>query len=413
MDGISYIILIVIFISSTFCLVYSYFIFPLILKFISRNKKNNSICFKHLEELPHVTLLMSLHNEEKIIEEKLNSLIKQKYPLEKLNIFIGSDNSNDDTNKIVANFIQKYKLEKNYFFFPFKNRQGKPGVINSLVKKAFSIYPKNKNHILIITDASVILSEDTTFHLVKHFKNPNIGLVDSHMKHTGLQQEGISQSEDQYISNEVTIKYHENISTGKMMGPFGGCYALRSTCFVPVPSNFLVDDFFLAMKVLEQGKDNINDLDAICQESVSHNIQQEYRRKVRISSGNFQNLSTFKHLLLPHKKSIAFNFLSHKVLRWLGPFFIILSFVSNLFLCLSENIIFIILFSFQVGLIFLIPILDLILQKLSINIHLFRSIRYFFVMNFALLQGLIRYLKGIKSNVWQPTERPDTTEHHP
>ncbi len=388
---------------SIFCLVFSYILFPIILKFLSKNKTANNIIYNHDDEWPHVSILMSLYNEEKIIIKKLESLQEQNYPSGKLDILIGSDCSSDNTNEFVQSFIENHRL--NHFnFHPFTNRQGKPGVINTLAKKAKE---KNGQHVFIITDASVILSSNTIRHLVKHFKNEKIGLVDAHMKHTHVEKGGIAQSEDSYISNEVHIKYRESLYSGKMMGPFGGCYALRSELFTPVPHNFLVDDFYLAMQVLSQNYNTINDLDAVCHESVSQSMQVEYRRKSRISAGNFQNLNTFKNLLLPHHGAIAFNFLSHKVLRWLGPFFILASLISNLILCFSGNLFLIILFNFQVSLIIVLPFLDWILFRFNIHIKGLRSIRYFFMMNLALLEGFFKYVKGIKSNVWQPTQRPD------
>lgn len=352
---------------------------------------------------------MSLYNEEKVIIEKLNTLITQEYPTEKLHIYIGSDCSSDNTNALVHSFIKKHQLT-HFHFLPNKTRQGKPSVINQLYQKAISHIPKGKEHIIIVTDASVLLSPQVVFSLAKHFENEKIGLVDSWMQHTGIQAEGISKSEDQYISKEVQIKHYESLWNKKMMGPFGGCYAIRSDVFTPVPKNYLVDDFFLAMNVLQLGYDAINERQAVCYEVVSQEIKEEYRRKKRISAGNFQNLAHYKHLLLSKQKGLAFNLWSHKVIRWLGPFLIAICYITNCILIMWGNLFDITLLFFQTILIFIIPILDGILEKGRIHIPLFRSIRYFFIMNLALLEGFFRYLKGIQSNVWQPTQRPDSTQ---
>jgi cellulose synthase/poly-beta-1,6-N-acetylglucosamine synthase-like glycosyltransferase len=409
MNDIVFYILQIIFWLCSFLLVYSYVLFPILLKILSKNKIGNSIIFNKNDTLPHVSILMSLYNEEKVIIDKLNTLVAQNFPSDKLSVYIGSDCSSDHTNILVKNFIEEHNLS-NFHFHPFINRQGKPGVINQLHQYSTNKNGQGINHILIITDASVLLEKNTVFHLIKHFKNDKIGLVDSNMKHIGIQENGISKSEDSYISGEVKIKYRESIINGKMMGPFGGCYAMRSDLFIPVPSNFLVDDFYLAMNVLDKGKDAINELEAICKESVSQKMSEEYRRKRRISAGNFQNLVTYKHLLLPSRANIAFHFIPHKVLRWLGPFFIIVGYIANLILALDDNLFYLILFSLQTLLIFIIPIFDFILQQFNVHIIILRSIRYFFMMNLALLEGFINYLKGVQSNVWQPTKRPDSTE---
>lgn len=104
-----------------------------------------------------------------------------------------------------------------------------------------------------------------------------------------------------------------------MIGPFGGFYALRKNLYQLIPENFLVDDFFICMNVLKQNFKSIADPDAIAYEEVSEDWKQEYKRKARISAGNFQNLIHFENLLLRFN-STSFCFFSHKVLRWLGPF---------------------------------------------------------------------------------------------
>ena len=70
---------------------------------------------------------------------------------------------------------------------------------------------------------------------------------------------------------------------GTMMGPSGGCFAIRNKFYKPVPSNFLVDDFYINMKILEQGYKTINNTEAIVYEDVSNNLNDEFKRKVRIS----------------------------------------------------------------------------------------------------------------------------------
>ncbi|MBK9026309.1 MAG: hypothetical protein IPL69_20845 [Saprospiraceae bacterium] len=93
-----------------------------------------------------------------------------------------------------------------------------------------------------------------------------------------MKRDGISIQEKSYIERENLIKYWEGLIWGTMMGPFGGCYAIRKKLYTNVPQNFLVDDF-ISMKILEKGFHCLNDLDAICYEDVSNEAKQEYRRK--------------------------------------------------------------------------------------------------------------------------------------
>jgi len=194
-----------------------------------------------------------------------------------------------------------------------------------------------------------------------------------------------------------------------MIGPFGGCYALRSTYFSEIPPNFLVDDFYIAMRVFEQGGDALSDLEAVCYEAVSHEIREEFRRKSRISSGNYQNLFTFRHLWWPPTNNLGFAFFSHKVLRWLGPFFLLGLLCSMIPLACAGNIFYRILFFTIVTAVLILPALDYFLKNWNINLLPLRGIRYFILMNLALLEGFIKFLKGIKSNVWEPPRRNQRT----
>jgi hypothetical protein len=172
-----------------------------------------------------------------------------------------------------------------------------------------------------------------------------------------------------------------------MLGPFGGCYAIRSDYFSPVPPNFLVDDFYIAMGAFERGGLAVNDLEAYCYEAVSHSIKEEFRRKKRISAGNYQNLRRFGYLCWSKDWKLSFAFCSHIILTLMGN--------------IPGQVLLINLVVFGL----LLPGLDVLLASQGIHWRILRSLRYFILMNIALLAGFFKYLKGIKSNVWQPTKR--------
>jgi len=185
------------------------------------------------------------------------------------------------------------------------------------------------------------------------------------------------------------------------MGPFGGCYALRKNYYSQIPPNFLVDDFFINMKVLEKGGKCINEKNARVYEDVSNDLNEEFRRKVRIATGNFQNLFTFFPLLFKFN-NISFCFFSHKVLRWLGPIFIIISLITSF--VLKSIAFYNWIFVAQIGF-YLIPFLDMLLKKLNIHILLLRFITHLLAMNLALFIGMWKYFKGVRTSIWEPTKR--------
>ncbi|MDD3741466.1 MAG: glycosyltransferase, partial [Bacteroidales bacterium] len=109
---------------------HTYVVYPLFLHMLARNKKQS---FEKSNELPLVTIIMSLYNEESVIAQKLDSVFNSDYPTSKIKILIGSDNSTDNTNKIVLDYADKYN---NITFSPYTERQGKSNVVNSLIDKS-------------------------------------------------------------------------------------------------------------------------------------------------------------------------------------------------------------------------------------------------------------------------------------
>lgn len=156
------------------------------------------------------------------------------------------------------------------------------------------------------------------------------------------------------------------------------------------------------MKTLQKGFHCINESKALVFEDVSNNLTEEFRRKARISAGNFQNLAHFLTLLFRFD-GISFAFLSHKVLRWLTPFFLILLAFCSFFL-LHHRIVYF-YSSILILLLLLFVLIDLVLTKFRVNVSFFRFLTHFFAMNLALIIGFFNYLKGIKTSVWEPTKR--------
>jgi cellulose synthase/poly-beta-1,6-N-acetylglucosamine synthase-like glycosyltransferase len=386
-------IALVIFWLSVGIIFYSYVFFPLILRWLAGKRNIDAQSFTPEDDLPLVSILIAAYNEEDVIKQKIESVYQTIYPTSRIEVLIGSDASIDKTNSIVNSLLGEYP---NLKFFPFTQRRGKGNVVNELYKNA-------SGSILIFTDANVMLNKDTIFELVRYFKDEKVGLVDSQMLNTNLHPGGISFQERAYIAREVYIKHCESVLWGTMMGPFGGCYAIRTDIYEPVPPNFLVDDFYVNMIVLEKGYKCVNNLEAKVYEDVSNNLTVEFKRKIRISTGNFQNLKRFSHLLWHKTKGLSFCFISHKTLRWTGPFFLVSAFISNLVLAAYSSLYFYIFILHC--LLFVLPLLDLLFKKAGYNNSLLRFITHFYSMNLALLVGFIKSLKKIESNVWKPTQR--------
>jgi cellulose synthase/poly-beta-1,6-N-acetylglucosamine synthase-like glycosyltransferase len=393
----------IVFVFIYFCcaaaLFYSYVLYPLILQWVGSSRSFSHAVYRRTDNLPEVIIFFSVFNGEKVLEEKIESMLASDYPADKIRIVVGSDESSDNTDAIVQKIAARdARVELHRF-----SRRGKANVINGIRKMLIERGIGNDT-VFVLTDAYAIFEKQTLFEMVKHFRASNIGIVGANYINTNLQEGGISHQEKAYIQRENLMKYWESTAFGSMMGVYGACYAIRGIDFPEFPSNILMEDFYVTMLMLKNGKQSILTLDAKFYENIPNSIDIEYRRKRRIAAGNFQNLGYFKSLLSPAYGAAAFTFFSHKVLRWLGPFFIFLSFVTCFMMAVAGVHLFMLLACFHL-LLLAIPLVDSILRAIGINVSLFRFVTYFLGMNLAVLSGLWWYIKGIESNVWQPTAR--------
>jgi len=383
----------IILVLSLFFLLHSYLLFPLIINTLAKNKSLNKNVYTIEDNLPFVSIIMAVRNADYVIQEKISSICNISFPANKIEFLIGSDASTDKTNNIIKKNIKQYP---NIIFTEYPERKGKVEIINELSSKA-------KGEILLFTDADALPIKKSIFHIIKHFKNQDISIVCGNLQNNKNRETGVAIQENLYLKSEIKLKYNEGVLWGTLIGAYGAFFAIRKNEFEPVPKNFLVDDFFISFNAIQNGKKAILEPQAIIYENISGKIQDEFKRKIRISSGNFQNLKLFAPILFSKNRLLAFSFFSHKVLRWFGPIFILLIIISSVFLA-KYGVLYQVFAAFLFFSLF-IPIIDNLLRKFRINISILRFITHYYHMNLGLLIGFIKYLKGINTNIWEPTNR--------
>ncbi len=369
---------------------HSYLFYPIIL-YIWPSKKRKLESYSSVDDLPNISVVFAAYNEEVVIEDKIESIYQSNYPPNKISVWVGSDCSTDNTDQIIKKLQEKYP---SLHLFRTPSRMGKSGIINHLVSKI-------DTKIYIGTDANIIFSPDLIFQLIAPLKDSQVKLVGGNISYDKPSFHGIAKQEDQYLGYENFIKSNESRAFQQVMGVEGGCYAIKTKSFVPIPPLTFMEDFFITMKVIENKGIALFNQNAICFEDVSTDWKEEYKRKVRISIGNFQNLSRFKSLLFSWPT--GFLFFSHKLLRWISPLLLISLSISSALLAF-KNPFYLFFTIFQIVVILSI-IVDLQFLKRGKNVFGLRLFTHFTLMNTALLEGLLKYSKGISTNVWQPTKR--------
>ncbi|MFL5393550.1 MAG: glycosyltransferase family 2 protein, partial [Myxococcales bacterium] len=269
--------------------------------------------------LPHVSVLVAAYNEASCIGPRIENLLAQDYPSDKLEIIVGSDASTDGTDAIVQHYAARgVKLSRG-------ERAGKAGVLARLIGLA-------KGEVLVLTDANSEFEKDAIRRLVQPLRDPAVGLVCGRLRlHSPL---GAPVAEGAYWKLESMLKLYES-RRGCVMGANGGIYAVRKELFPPLPAGTVVDDFVAALRVLATGSKVAYEPEAVGHEETAPDHTGEYRRRVRIAAGCFRALSQHRELLSPRHGFTAFALWSHKVLRWFVPHALLVAFVANVFLARS------------------------------------------------------------------------------
>jgi len=337
--------------------------------------------------LPLVTVLIAAYNEASCIGQRIENLLAQDYPADKLEIIIGSDASSDETDAIVRRFEGRgVRLSRG-------ERAGKAGVLARIVALA-------KGEVLVLTDANTEFERDAIRWLVQPLRDSGVGLVCGRLRlHSPI---GAPVAESAYWKLESLLKMYES-RRGCVMGANGGIYAVRKELFPPLPPGTVVDDFVAALRVLQNGYEVRYEPEAVAHEEAAPGHADEYRRRVRIAAGCFRALSQYRDLLSLRHGFTSFALWSHKVLRWLVPQAMVVALLTNLSLAPGSQL-FSLLLAGQSAC-YLLASLGLLGTSPRSLRRLVDPLAHFVEMNAALLVGFYRWARGSQGQTWTRTER--------
>jgi cellulose synthase/poly-beta-1,6-N-acetylglucosamine synthase-like glycosyltransferase len=370
-------------------LAYTYFGYPVIMVLLSHSKSRRSFSKENLS-LPQVSLIIAAHNEEKVIGQKIKNSLNLDYPEDLLSIVIVSDGSTDRTNEIVNEFVSDSRFK----FLYYHRRRGKAHALNLGVANS-------ESEIIVFSDANIWYEPDSLKMLVRNFSDPSVGCVCGKVLLEKPKESKEPIGEGAYMKYERFI--HQNESRfNTMIGTDGAMYAIRRELFKPLPEDAIVDDFIIAMRVLEKKYRIVYEPKAIGYEEAASSVGQEFKRKVRMISGGFQAIGVLKKVLSPlNHPTVFFQFMSHKLFRWLTPIFMLMLFFTNILLfygvtyrvTLAGQIVF---YSLALFALFLKP-----LRRKA----LFYFPYYFCSLNLAASVGLKRYFFKQQSVKWEKVSR--------
>lgn len=368
-------------------LVYSYFIYPLVLKAIATLRKTAAPPPNAAADLPVVTLVVTVHNEASRIEEKLANSLAIDYPPELLDIVIASDCSTDATDEIVADYAPgRVRLVR------ADQRLGKEYAQLCAIREA-------RGEILVFSDVATRIPEDALRKLVAHFADPAIGAVSSEDRFVA--QDGKVVGEGAYVQYEMWLRRQESQLAG-LVGLSGSFFAARrDVCEawdIHSPS-----DFNTALNCARAGRRAITAPDVLGFYTDLKDPSREYARKVRTVLRGITGLSRHAAVMNPARYGwFAFEVISHKLMRWLVPWFMVALLLVNAAL-LEEGAFYALCF---VGQLVFYAIALAAHYRPALREHGLIRIVYFFVqVNLAIADATGQFLGGKRMTVWQPSAR--------
>ena len=295
-------------------IVYPYTLYPLLLWLLNRLFGKE---WTREPVTPRLSMIIAAFNEQAIIGEKLANTLALNYPADQLEIVVVSDCSTDRTDAIVAEHAPRVKLVR------LEERAGKQLALNRGVEQA-------TGEILVFTDASVLLAPSAVAALARNFADPKVGAVSSviHLRKPVESDRnatggGHGHAEKTYLDLDIATRRLE-CGLGSAVGCCGSCYAVRRSCFVPF-APWVASDFLSALDAVRLGYRVVMDEEAVGSMLPAQSVGGEFRRKVRTIAGGIDTLwqsgawrSGYGSLLF------WWQLMSHKVLRWLGPFALVL-----------------------------------------------------------------------------------------
>ncbi|MEQ8470473.1 MAG: glycosyltransferase family 2 protein [Marinoscillum sp.] len=388
----SYDIALILFWTSLGILFYTYIGYGIIIYifnlFMPKTKRN----FQSSNEWPHITFLVAAYNESDFILEKIYNTIDLDYPREKLQFFVVSDGSDDDT-------PDKVKKFNNVRLFHQAERKGKIHAVNRVMHFVDTPY-------VVFSDANTMLNKSALKQMIGHYRDEKVGGVSGEKRIVDKAKDNASGSgEGLYWKYESFLKRMDS-DLHSMVGSAGELFSIRTSLYEPPKEDMVIEDFYISMRIAARGFKFVYEPNAMATETASASVIDEWKRKVRISAGGIQAIIRLSTLLNMFKYGmLSFQYISHRVLRWtLAPLSLLILFVANVYIVAFGPALYSL---FMMGQLFfyLMAALGYFLRDQNISIKGFFVPFYFAMMNFAVYAGVFRYINKKQAVTWEKTKR--------
>lgn len=376
---------------SAAALFYTYVGYPILVALVStiRPRTRRRGAFE-----PTVSIIITAYNEERDLGAKLENTIALDYPRDLLEIIVASDCSSDRTDEIAQEFasrgVQLYRQPQ---------RLGKTTAQNAAVERA-------RGEILLFSDATTMYRPDVLRAMMPNFLDPKVGCVAGRLIYVDPTGSSVGRGAVSYWSYETFLKKHESRACS-LIGASGCLYAVRRSAYLPLYPE-AHGDFIIATKMIQQGLCTVFEPEAVCTEETNRRVDNELKMRVRVIAQTFTDLWRHRQMLNPFRSGFyAVQLLSHKVMRYLVPLFLLAILAASGILA-SGSFFFGILFAVQAAC-YAGAALAAVLDRAEIRSHLLAFPQYFVLVNLASVVALYKLLRGERYARWETNREGAST----
>ncbi len=361
---------------SIFILVYTWFGYLLLLRLFVKLCSHENILPNNQ---PFVTVVLTVHNEQEVIGKRIDNLLAQDYPKELYDVLVASDGSTDETNDLIRLYAKNHRRVRLYE----TNGGGKSATQNNAI-------PLAMGDIIVLTDAGTTFEVSTLNYLVKSFSQTSVGCVTGRLM---LNQPlgAVAGSQGMYWRFETTLRGLES-KIGALHTASGQIMAFRKNLFRPFGPMY-GDDCIIPLDIIMQGYRVVHEDSAIAYDSFPSTPKGELKARTRMTLRNITCTLSKNQLLNPFKYPfISLAIISHKLLRWLTPFFMLTALFTNIFL-LGENT-FYLLSGIAQGLFYVLGAAGFIGELCKVRIPVASQIFSFLLANAGFFLGVLKAISG-------------------
>jgi poly-beta-1,6-N-acetyl-D-glucosamine synthase len=341
-----------------------------------------------------VTIIIPAYNEGRVLKQKAENTFAIDYPEGRLKIIFVTDGSTDGSEAIIKQYPSVVLLHQ-------VERQGKLAAI----KRAMQLV---QTPVVVFSDVNALLNKECIKKIAGHYNDPAIGGVagekkiinDQHLSAVGV-AEGI------YWNYESFMK-KQDAAFNTVVGAAGELFSIRTDLFPRLNDNIILDDFVISMKVCLQGYKIKYEPEAFAAEFPSASLAEEEKRKVRISAGAYQSIGYLKSALNIFKYPLlGFQYISRRLFRWVFcPLMLVVLSLTNILMAVTSHpyIIYKVFLITQLSF-YAASVVGWLIIRSGKRAGILTIPFYFVFMNYCLVKGFIKFLRGTQSVLWEKSMR--------